>query len=185
MKPTKDQFILDAIATRPDLVRSILDRMIGYPREGCWTWPGAGTYGMVWIPGQPKGTMCVVHRVIWLANHGPIPSGLVVDHDGPRGCRNTRCANPAHLCLSTHAENVSNPHSQRTRPRKAWVAPERKRDILAEAGRWLGLTQREYRRIYGQSIITAELVLAGPPGDPERVSETVSRSNRRKERSHA
>lgn len=45
-------------------------------------------------------TLC--HRVAWIAEYGPIPPGLVVDHL----CHERRCINVEHLRLLTNFENA-------------------------------------------------------------------------------
>jgi hypothetical protein len=43
-----------------------------------------------------------VHRIMYMAVHGPIPNGLVVRHR----CDNKRCCNPYHLEVGTKSENA-------------------------------------------------------------------------------
>lgn len=58
-----------------------------------------------------KARMTLVHRVVWLAAHGPIPGGLVVDHT----CFNRRCGLLDHLRLLTRAVNAGlNSNSRKT-----------------------------------------------------------------------
>jgi hypothetical protein len=62
----------------------------------CWTWQGAKTpagYGLIGRRVDGKQTMRYVHRVMYEATKGPIPTGLSIDHL----CRNTLCVNPDHL----------------------------------------------------------------------------------------
>ena len=54
-------------------------------------------YGYVMWEKRPR----LVHRVVFEALRGPIPTGLELDHL----CRNKSCANPDHLEPVTHAEN--------------------------------------------------------------------------------
>lgn len=55
-----------------------------------------------WVDdGVRKMTLC--HRVVWVARHGEIPDGLVVDHT----CRNRRCINVDHLQLLPLEVNAS------------------------------------------------------------------------------
>lgn len=64
-------------------------------RDGCWEWTGScrrrsnGDYGQVMI--DRRGWL--VHRLVYALVVGPLDPALVIDHT----CRNTRCANPAHL----------------------------------------------------------------------------------------
>lgn len=45
-------------------------------------------------------TLC--HRVIWYAEHGPIPKGMTVDHM----CKQRKCVRVDHLRLLTNYENA-------------------------------------------------------------------------------
>lgn len=42
------------------------------------------------------------HRKAFVAAHGPIPKGFLVRHT----CDNSRCVEPSHLVLGTHADNM-------------------------------------------------------------------------------
>jgi hypothetical protein len=79
----------------------IYERLVTDLATGCLIWPGSGQtsgYGQIYA----NGTMRLVHRLTWELEHGPIPAGLEIDHL----CRVRRCANPAHLELVTHRENI-------------------------------------------------------------------------------
>lgn len=97
-------------------------------QDGCWEWTGyvdPGGYGIYGGRG--------VHRVVMQAVRD-IPDGLVVDHTchDPALCRldtkcpHRRCCNPAHLRITTHAQNTlsgASPHSKKEnalRRRAAW-----------------------------------------------------------------
>lgn len=72
--------------------------------NGCREWTGARNdsgYGMVALPGK---RIDRAHRVAWELTYGAIPDGLVVRH---YVCDNPPCAEPTHLLLGTHADNVA------------------------------------------------------------------------------
>ena len=85
-------------------------RLVRDPVTGCWLWPGAVNYrdgyGIVGEKVDGRWTIRCVHRVIWERLRGPIPDGLELDH--LKGvCPSRLCANPDHLEVVTHAENMS------------------------------------------------------------------------------
>ena len=78
------------------------------PVSGCWVWTGRldrDGYGRIGDRGA--------HRTVWLVLHGPIESGLQLDHlcHDPAVCRlstrcpHRRCVNPDHLAPATAAAN--------------------------------------------------------------------------------
>lgn len=90
-----------------DFTKEILIRMDQRIRElpnGCWEWQGVAPnnkgYTHVRLPGLKNRKLA--HRICWERAHGPVPSGLVLDHL----CRNRACCNPAHLEIVTNRENV-------------------------------------------------------------------------------
>lgn len=54
-------------------------------------------YGHVLLNGNSYG----VHRYVWEQQIGPIPEGMVIDHQ----CRNSSCCNVKHLRVVTHQIN--------------------------------------------------------------------------------
>jgi hypothetical protein len=69
--------------------------------HGCLVWQGTvhmRGYGRV----RHQKQTWLVHRLVWIARHGDIPTGLVIDHV----CRNRRCCNPDHLRTVTPAVNA-------------------------------------------------------------------------------
>ena len=74
--------------------------------DGCWRWIAdlnRTGYGYFWSGGsRPVAKMVMAHRWLWERLHGPVPSGLEIDHL----CRVSSCCNPLHLEPVTHSENV-------------------------------------------------------------------------------
>lgn len=67
----------------------------------CWRWLASlndGGYGQISINGRPHRA----HRVAYELVRGPIPDGLVIDHE----CRNRWCVNPWHLEPVTNEVNI-------------------------------------------------------------------------------
>lgn len=107
-----DEAILQSLVVQPGWVESrVFPRLDGYPDpQVCWVWQGAQDegYGRVGLPRVGgRHPIVGVHRLVWLTLRGPIEAGLVMDHDGPNGCHNRACANPAHLQPVTHQVNLA------------------------------------------------------------------------------
>jgi hypothetical protein len=72
------------------------------PETGCILWTACRNtcgYGKV----RWRGRLLAVHRVAWMAKHGPIPPGLCVLHR----CDVRPCLNPDHLFLGTQKDNIA------------------------------------------------------------------------------
>lgn len=81
-------------------------------RDECWLWQGArisprdgrreyGGYGIIKIGGC-SASPTLVHRLMYERKYGPIPEGFVPDHV----CNVRNCANPDHIEIVVHAENI-------------------------------------------------------------------------------
>jgi len=72
--------------------------------DECWPWLGSKSsyerpYGQIWVAGATRRA----HAVAWELHHGhPIPEGFEACHS----CDSPSCANPAHIFLGTHRENM-------------------------------------------------------------------------------
>ncbi|MGI8881012.1 MAG: HNH endonuclease signature motif containing protein [Jatrophihabitans sp.] len=104
--------------------------------DECWQWLGSiyNRYGSLYWIDSPQ----LAHRVMWLVTHGPIPTGLVVDHL----CERKSCVSPYHLEPVTDAENKARRGVRRPADRRRLATiPEftssayrrqKRREMLAE-----------------------------------------------------
>lgn len=70
--------------------------------ETCWLWAASVDthgYGHMVVSGKLK----LAHRLSYEMFVGPIPEGLVLDHE----CRVRHCVNPSHLRAVTDKENIN------------------------------------------------------------------------------
>lgn len=173
---TNDQNIIHALSV-PGWVERIIQRLSGYPDpDSCWQWTGykVDGYGRAWSPGSHEHRVALtVHRIMWIAHRGPIPQGLVLDHDGPAGCHNRACANPNHLREVTQQINLAAGHfpdgcrraghdltQTSWSSRRCRTCAMEKNQLLRDAARLLGMGFLEYTRLHGWSREAAERVLA-------------------------
>lgn len=78
----------------------------------CWLWTGCISTGGYAKVGTTRKTL-YAHRVSYEQTHGPIPTGLDIDHL----CRVRRCIRPSHLEATTRKVNLRrglNARSMRT-----------------------------------------------------------------------
>lgn len=71
------------------------------PVGDCLIWTGArqpSGYGQIWNGKRPE----QVHRIVYRAVHGEIPTDLEIDHL----CRNRACVRVDHLQAVSHRENM-------------------------------------------------------------------------------
>lgn len=124
--------------------------------SGCIEWTGVTAksngrdshrYGRVTI-GDRK---FLAHRVAFERASGPIPAGMLVLHR----CDNTRCCNPAHLFLGTHADNMADMRAKGRSRRCANDKPAR-----GESHGFAKLTEHavaEIRKARAGGVTTVEL----------------------------
>lgn len=92
-------------STNEPVRRSDADRFRAFVDSSngpCWSWKGAkmpSGRGVFSIGGRN----ILAYRAAWLLFHGPIPHGLLVCHK----CDNPECANPDHLFVGTHKDNMA------------------------------------------------------------------------------
>lgn len=82
------------------IIQERIEKRLVIDTSGCWIWMGGTShgYGHIKINGKTK----KVHRVMWELTNGPIPEGIFVLHT----CDIPECANPDHLFLGTHTDNM-------------------------------------------------------------------------------
>lgn len=142
---------------RKPVLANLLSKISVNKDTGCWEWTACkyrDGYGMICFGGKCHRA----HRVSYELHCGPIPSGILVLHR----CDNRVCANPKHLFLGTHAENVadkvakgrqagrtSHPHTKLTEA-----------DVSAIRGS-TGITQTALASRYGVSQILISRIIHG------------------------
>jgi hypothetical protein len=92
--------------TRPKsgytLLERLLNKVIVNDVTDCWEWQGGKNnigYGMM----RDENRMRTIHRVSYEEHsQTKIPAGMSVMHS----CDNPLCANPAHLSVGTHQQNM-------------------------------------------------------------------------------
>jgi hypothetical protein len=101
---------------RVPLNRGPFDWGLGKTADECWIpdlVPGATGYVYIKADGRSIGA----HRWVWEQIHGPIPTGLQIDHSchnidltcpGGERCHHRACLNPNHLTLASQLVNLRN-----------------------------------------------------------------------------
>ena len=104
------------MTTIRDVVLSKLDQHLDRSGDGCWLWTGpivsSTGYGANFHGSSP-------HRWAYIAEHGSIPAGMVIDHichneaahkglcEGGAECSHRRCCNTDHMRAVPHGENLA------------------------------------------------------------------------------
>jgi hypothetical protein len=158
----------------------------------CHLWTGhisrAG-YGRVYVPRARFAAF--THRVVYLATHGDIPTGHVIDHR----CNVRACCRPEHLEAVTQRENngradrpswyavnaaktqclrghpLSGDNLLESDKKRGWrscractsIRTRERNELLAEAAAHLGMSQRAYIQRFGRAAEDARLILDGKP----------------------
>lgn len=81
-------------------LESLIAKSVPVTESGCWLWLGSTSLGYAYA--SFMGTTRRVHRVVYELTHGPLPTGVTLDHL----CRVRCCINPSHLEPVTNKENV-------------------------------------------------------------------------------
>jgi hypothetical protein len=116
------------------------------PADACWIWHGASNakgYGNVGRKVGARKVTYLAHRVAYEVTHGPVPSGLDLDHT----CRNKRCVNPGHLEPVTFLANMRRRYAEKPDERDTHCL--RGHEYTAENTAFISTTgQRKCRTCY-------------------------------------
>lgn len=115
-------------------------------REGsCLIWQGSTSKeGYAWLTFENVAQLG--HRLVWEAAHGPIPSGMVIDHR----CGNRACLELDHLQVVTYRENAENLRGAHA-DSKTGV-----RGVYEHQGRFVADVWAGGRRVLNRSFATLE-----------------------------
>lgn len=81
--------------------RDIWPRVIEDPETGCLVFMDQDSDGIDYGRVHPKYLGIAVHRVVWIADRGPVPAGHALHHD----CGVRPCVNVHHIRVVTEAEH--------------------------------------------------------------------------------
>ena len=87
------------------VIERVRTKVVVDPDRGCHiSTYSVGSHGYAQVGWHEDGlrTVTLCHRVIWYAEHGPIPEGMTIDHM----CKQRKCVRIDHLRLLTNYENA-------------------------------------------------------------------------------
>lgn len=107
----------------------------------CWTWTGRvedNGYVRLFFGGE----RWLLHRLVWSILVGPIPEGLVLDHQ----CKVRSCCNPDHLRVVTQEENNDTSGSLTARNKRKTHCPADHPYDQTNGGHWVSRDGRRRGR---------------------------------------
>lgn len=127
--------------------------------QGCWEWQlfiRRNGYGQM----KYEGKTVDAHRVSYRCFHGEIPEGMDVLHS----CDNRRCANPDHLRLGTHKENMEDMVAKGRQKKSAF---QKEHLMHALALRYVGFTYKQIGVRMGFDTMSVHKYCNAPSNDNE------------------
>lgn len=132
-----DRFLIIDHLTRKEIAW-LFSRLIVNRETGCWEWrlKPANGYGRTWFRGRSE----MMHRIIYAWAVGPLPrgSGRDVPELDHVVCNNRRCANPAHVLLTSHKANTLRSDTSPTAINSRRTHCEKGHPFPPEPNRWDG-----------------------------------------------
>lgn len=113
---------------------------------GCWPWTGAATEGYGHFTDTAEGKTHAAHRLAYQLLVGPIPEGMQLDHQ----CRNTLCANPAHLRPVSNKQNNEHKGGANRNSTTGILGVYRRK------ARFIAVVMHNRKQVYGGSFANLE-----------------------------
>lgn len=132
------------------------------PNGGCWLWTASMLFDTGYGQFNLRGQLLPASRAAWVIFKGPIPDGMFVLHR----CDVRACANPGHLFLGTHADNMADMTSKgRSGSLRGSAHPSsRLNEARVVEIRWAlaaGATQRATATAFGVTAGTIQAIHEG------------------------